>query len=219
MGSVTTSKGLPYSLGTDFADPRAIRDLANAADVAFAGYDTAFTAGPRPHSFLIRQTADSGTGSSGSTILITGNGAAVDWNTSGGTVSGTGVWTQPTTEVPSWWMFGVDLVSVPVSGTITVGSRLQAIIAVNSFDVVTGQPALSALGDGASSYAQGFSNVNFATEGVETNTSGDWIGGTIIVPIYKATVSALLVFSDPGAAAVKKAGTGGVLWGVKLGEV
>lgn len=214
MAAVTSIKGIPYPLPTDFADPRALRDLALYEDVAFAGYDVAFTAGPRPAAFLVRSGADA-------TAIGGGSGPGMasgvtEWNTTGGTVSVSGTtWTQSTIEVPSWYMFGANMFTGISTGTATVGAVLQVVFLVTSIDPVTSLVATTGLGDG---YPQNITGNNFVTESTETNTTVEYFTGNCIVPMYRGAVSLLFGNRDTGVQ-TKKALTGTTFWGIRLGAV
>lgn len=205
-------------LGTDPADPRFVFDLAASADTAFAGYDVSFAAGPRPPAFLIRQTVDSGSFANGNTAFVMNNGSVVDWNTSGGTVSSSGSWQQSSTEVQGWWMLGLMCSSATVSGTITIGSRIQCGFLVSTLDPVSNL-FVAPSGDGGSNYSQLFQETAYVNDGVESNSGGDWFCAYVTVPVYRATITAQYEHFDPGASALKKVVAGSVFWGIRLGDV
>lgn len=221
MGSTTTVKSVPYPVGTDPADPRFVYDLAAWADTAFAAYDVSFAAGPRPKAFMIRSTVDTGGASNNNSVnLGSSGGVAIDWDTSGGTISTTsGSWSQSASDAQAWWMFGANLFVAVATGTATAGARLQMQMNLSSYDPLTNLPALNAMGDGASFYNSGnsFSSVLYMTDATETNTGGEWITGYIIVPVYRATIFFGAANFDAGAS--KKIATGSVAWGIKLGDV
>jgi hypothetical protein len=213
MSAVTAVKGIPYSLGTDFSDPRAVRDLALYEDAAFAAYDAAFTAGPRPAAFLVRSGADTTAFGSGNGFALASS--VVEWNTTGGSFSSGGVWTQDVNEVPSWYMFGANLFVVTASGAATTGAAMQAIFVVTSLDPVTLLQATTGLGDG---YPKNISSNSYATESTETNTGGEFFTGNCIVPMYRGSVFPSFGNRDSGGQ-TKKTIAGSTFWGIKLGAV
>lgn len=214
MGAVTSVKAVPYSLGTDFSDPRAVRDLAMYADAAFVAYDAAFTAGPRPATFLARSTASTSAFGNGNGSALAGT--TVEWNTSNGTISGTsGTFTQDVTEVPSWWMFGMNLFIAIASGTATTGSAMEGIFIVTSLDPVTLLTATTGLGDG---YPFQHNTANFTTETTETNSFGEAFTATCIVPMYRGSVFPSFGNRDSGVQ-TKQTIAGCTFWGVRLGAV
>jgi hypothetical protein len=213
MGTVTTAKGIPYSLGTDFSDPRAVRDLALYEDAALAAYDAAFTAGPRPAAFLVRSGADGNPFGNGSDFALASS--VVEWNTTGGAINSGGTWTQDVTEVPSWYLFGANLFAVTASGSATTGAAMQVIFIASSLDPVTLLPATAGLGDG---YPKNISGNSFSTESTETNTGGEFFTGYCILPMYRGSVIPLFGNRD-SAVQTKKSITGSTFWGIKLGAV
>jgi hypothetical protein len=214
MPAVTPAKGIPYALGTDFSDPRVLRDLALTEDALFAGYDAAFTAGPRPAAFMCRSGADTGGFSNGSIGAIVSS--VTEWNTSNGAIASSGTWTQDLNEVPSWWMFGMNLFEAVASGAPTVGSLMQAIFLVTSLDPVTLLSATTALGDG-NPFLQ---EVNrYSTETPDTGTTNEFFTGFCIVPMYKGSVVPVFGNRDTSGGQTKKASAGTVFWGVRLGAI
>lgn len=214
MGTVTAVKAVPYSLGTDFSDARAIRDLAMYADAAFVAYDTAFTAGPRPPAFLARSTASTSAFGNGNGSALAGT--TVEWNTSNGTISGTsGTFTQDVNEVPSWWMFGMNLFVSTATGTATTGAPMEGIFIVTSLDPVTLLAATTGLGDG---YPFQHNAGNFTTESTETNTVGESFTATCIVPMYRGSVFPSFGNRDSGVQ-TKQTIAGSTFWGVRMGAI
>lgn len=220
MSAVTTVKGIPYQVGTDFADPRSLRDLALAADTAFTAYDLAFTAGPRPSAFLVRAGANSSAFGNGNGLAISS--AVVEWNTSGGTINTSGTWAQDPTEVQSWWAFGLNIFTGVASGTATVGTPLEALFTVTSLDPVTGLVATTALGDGAAfplpNFPASTSQVVYGSQTAETNTGAENFTAHLIVPCYKAQVFPTFGNRDTGVQ-TKQSIAGTTFWGVRLGAV
>ena len=220
MSAITTVKGIPYQLGTDFSDPRSFRDLALAADAAFVAYDLAFTAGPRPPAFLVRASANSSAFGNGNGLAITT--AVVEWNTSGGTINSSGTWNQDPNEVQSLWLFGLNIFTGVTSGTPTTGTPLEALFTVTSLDPVTGLVATTALGDGAAfplpTFPASTSQVTYGSQTSETNTGAEFFMAHLIVPSYKAQVFVTFGNRDTGVQ-TKQSIAGTVFWGVRLGAV
>lgn len=224
MSGITAVKGLTYASGTDFADPRALRDLAASMDGLFAGYDAAFAAGPRPAAFLVRGTADGSTLSPAETGTAIGS-ATTEWNTTNGTISATdGTWTQDPNEAQSWYMFGGNIFDASVSGTPTAGTPLSASFLIYSYDPGTGAPLQAALGDGQPFYGPdgnptGNTFSYFSTESTETNSAGDSWTVYAILPCYRAKVQLNWRNQDSNSLASKKTIAGTTFWGIKLGAV
>lgn len=215
MPSVTSTKGLPYAVGTDFSDPRVLRDLALAEDAAFAAYDVAFTAGPRPPAFMCRSSANGiaiGPGSTAPAIAT----SVTEWNTSGGAIGAGGTWTQNIADVQGWWMFGLDVFMALASGAGTVGTAIQAIFLVTSLDPVTGLSATTALGDGQPTP---FGTNTYTTESTETGASAHWFTGFTIIPMYRGVVVPVFGNRDTSGAQTKQTIIGTTFWGVRLGAV
>jgi hypothetical protein len=214
MPQVTANKAIPYAAGTDFSDPRVLRDLALTEDAAFAAYDVAFAAGPRPPAFMCRSSA-SGIAISNGTVpaIVT---SVVEWNTSGGGISASGTWTQSLSDAPSWWMFGLNIFESQATGTGTVGTAMQAVFIVTSLDPVTGLASTTALGDGQPT---AFGTNNYSTETTETATGSHWFTGFTILPMYKGLVVPVFGSRDSSGAQTKQPVSGTVFWGVKLGAV
>lgn len=217
MPQVTPVKALPFANGTDFSDPRVLRDLALAEDAAFSAYDAAFTAGPRPPAFLCRSGANGTAINSGQIPAIASS--VTEWNTSGGTIGTGGTWTQNASDPISWWMFGLNIFEAQVSGTPTVNTALQATLIVSSVDPVTGTQASVALGDGNQFYTPAFGQNAYSTEAAETGTGTHWFTGFCILPVYKAIIAPVFWSRDTNGAQTKQTVSGTVFWGVKLGAV
>jgi hypothetical protein len=214
---VTPTKAIPYAIGTDFSDPRALRDLALVEDASFAAYDAAFAAGPRPPAFMCRSGANGTAVTSGQIPAIAS--AVVEWNTSGGVVSVGGTWTQGANDPLTWWMFGLNIFEAQVTGAGAVGTALEATLIVSSIDPVTGLQSSTALGDGNQFYTPPFGQNAYSTEAIETGTGAHWFTGFCILPLYKAIVVPVFWNRDTGGAQTKQTLTGTVFWGVRLGAV
>jgi hypothetical protein len=193
MGTVTTAEALYYPLGTDFAAPRAIEEFARNADPKFSGYDTGFPAARKPYGFRWHCSANQAAQAAG--IVRQPNFDVVDFDNTGG-VGGV-VWTQPLSDVLSWWTFAIDLLTTP---TGTNQALMGSLIQVTTVDPITAVRTTS----------------YYYNEHREHNAGGEFINQHIRVPILQGTVLCLFQHND---AVAKTINAGSWFGGWRMGPV
>lgn len=197
MSGNTSTEGYPYPLTTDFADVQDAFRLAASIDADLRSEQAPFRAFEGRPSFIGRQTATGAGFASGSQNLNVGT---VEWDNTGGLLTGPFGWQQPVAEQPSWWLFGVTLLVNIVSGTPVVGDMCMAQLNVTSIDPVTGV--------GTTQVA--------SQRNDDTNTNGEWINLFTMADIYKGSVSCTLWLNGSTSKAVQ---TGSRIWGMYMGPV
>jgi hypothetical protein len=197
MSGTTPNEGYPYPLETDFADVQDAFRLATAIDSDLRAGQAPFRAFLGRPSFIGRQTADGSSFLSGSDLVRVG---AIDWDNTGGLVVGSGFWTQPNNQQPSWWLFGCTILVSLVSGSVSVGDMTMGNIQVSTTDQVTTV----------------VSSTNYYQRNDETNTGGEWINMFAMAPIYQGGAQCSLILNGTSLKAV---GNGSRFWGMYMGPV
>ncbi len=191
MSGSTATEGYPYPLESDFADVQDAFRLALAIDADLRAEQAPFRAFEGRPSFIGRQVANN---SAPGSLQLT----ATDWDNTGGIF--TSGWTQPTSQQPSWWLFGCTILVAIISGTPVVGELNLGVITVTTTDQVSGVA----------------SSTSYYQRNDETNTNGEWVNFFAAAPIYQGSVQCSLLTSGT---AVKAAGAGSRFWGMYLGPV
>lgn len=197
MSGTTTNQGYPYPLTTDFADVQDAYRLAAAIDADIRAAQAPFRNFEGRPAFIVRSTSNGISFQSGSDPLKIGT---VDYDNTGGAVVNNRSWSQPTSEAPSWWLFGGTVLSTAISGTPVVGDELLARIQVRTTDQVSGV----------------VSTTNYYQRNDETNTNGEWINIFATAAIYRATVSLSLLLNGSTQKAMQ---SGSCFFGFYLGPV
>lgn len=140
MSGTTPNEAFIYPLVSDLADPQDWYQIVSKADALVRQYDATFKAAPRPMAFMGRSTSTGPTLTAGQTSY---NMDVIEWDTTGG-LSGGG-WSQPKNDVPSWWVFGVNVFVVLTAGSYTIGDREEAWIQVTTTDPVSGLASASTI--------------------------------------------------------------------------
>lgn len=196
MSGTTAVEGYPYPLEADFADVQDAFRLATAVDANLRNEQEPFRDFMARPSFIGRQTANGSGATNGQTALVT---QAIEWDNTGGLAT-SGFWTQPNSQQPSWWMFGLTILVAQISGTVVVGDLVMGQIQVSTTDPVTTLITTS----------------NFFQRNDESNTAGEWINLFCMAPLYQGGAQGAL---DLNGTSVKAIGNGSRFWGMYLGPV
>lgn len=196
MTGTTPNEGYPYPLESDFADVQDAYRLATAIDSDLRSEQAPFRALLGRPSFIGLQTATQSGATNLQQVLLV---QSVEWDNTGGLVVGSGVWTQPLSQPPSWWMFGatirVNPTGTPVSGDLNMGG-----IVVQTADQVTGQLSLK----------------SFYQRNDDSVTGGEWINLFTMAPIYHGAAECLYIADGSTAKGIL---AGSRFWGICLGPV
>jgi hypothetical protein len=197
MSGSTTNKGYPYPLVTDFGDVQDSFRLAMAIDADLRADQAPFRAFEGTPSFVCRQTSN-GSGFLSGTDTLKAN--AIDWDNTGGLTLGSSGWTQPTTQAPSWWLFGATILTTAISGTPVVGDMVEGRIQVSTTDQVSG-----------------LSTTTYSTQrNDESNSGGEWLNVFTMAALYQGRVNAVLELNGSTQKAIS---AGSTFWGFYLGPV
>lgn len=197
MSGSTTNKGYPYPLTTDFGDVQDAYRLASAIDADLLAAQSPFRAFEGRPSFVFRQTSN-GSGFLSGTDFI--KASAIDWDNTGGVTLNSSTWTQPSSQPPSWWMFGATALTAIISGTPVVGDLVEGRIQISTTDQVSG-----------------LSTITYATQrNDESNSGGEWLNVFTMAAIYKGRVSAGIELNGSTSKALS---AGSTFWGFYLGPV
>lgn len=197
MSGSTTNKGYPYPLETDFGDVQDAYRLATAIDADLRADQAPFRAFEGRPSFVVRQTSN-GSGYLSGVDYLKFN--AIDWDNTGGALSGASSWIQPSSEPPAWWMFGATVLTVSISGTPVVGDLVEGRIQVITTDQVSG-----------------LSTTTLAVQrNDESNTGGEWLNVFTMAAVYNGHVAAQLELNGSTQKAIS---AGSTFWGFYLGPV
>jgi len=197
MSGNTAVEGYPYPLVADFADVQDAFRLAASVDADLRGEQAPFRAFMGRPSFIFQQTAN-GSGFLSGTDFVKAQ--SIQWDNTGGVTIGQGSWTQPTSQAPSWWLFGATVLSVAISGTPVVGDMVMGGIQVTTTDQVSGVATTT------TSYQRSD----------ETNTNGEWLNVFTMAPIYRGSALAALYLNG---STQKGVSAGSTFWGMYLGPV
>lgn len=196
MSGTTEKQGYPYPLTTDFADVQDAYRLAMAVDTDLRGQQDPFRQFMGRPSFISRQLATGGAYQSGTGTMQT---TAIDWDNTGGLVLNNSFWSQPVSQAPSWWLFGMTILVIN-SGTPVVGDLVMGQLSASSIDQVTG------LSTGTSFYQRND----------ESGAGGEWLNSFGMAAMYRGSVSANLILNGTTS---KSIGAGSRFWGMYLGPV
>lgn len=165
-------------------------------DSLIRGYDNNFRAFVHKAAFVVRTTSN---GSGITTGLTSATFGAVEWDSTGGG-AGTGGFSQPYSDSPSWWMLGASINTVVLSGTPTAGNHIEAQIQVNTYDPVSGIRSTS--------YLRSKRN--------ETNSGGEAIVVVGATSMHRGNVQLYMNYYGTSTASIGIA-SGARLWGYRLG--
>jgi hypothetical protein len=197
MSGNTDTQGYPYPLTADFADVQDGFRLATAIDADLRGQRAPFRSFMGRPSFIGRSTSTGSGFLSGTATMSVG---AIDWDNTGGLTVGSGVWNQPLSQDPSWWMFGATVLVNIVSGTPVVGDMCMGRINVTTVDPVTSVSTTT------SRYQRND----------DTNTNGEWINFFTMAPVYQGSAACALILNGSTQKAIQ---LGSRFWGFYLGPV
>jgi len=197
MSGSTANEGYPYPLTADFADVQDAFRLAMAVDADLRAAQAPFRAFEGRPAFVGRQTANGSGFTAGSDSLKFG---AIDYDNTGGVALNARSWRQPTSQAPSWWMFGGTVLSVAISGTPVVGDLVAANLSVTTTDQVSG----------LSTTTQSYQRND------ETNTNGEWCNIFTMAAIYRGSASLSIMLNGSTQKAMS---SGSTFWGFYLGPV
>lgn len=197
MSGSTANKGYPYPLIGDFGDVQDAFRLATAVDADLRADQAPFRAFEGTPSFVVRQTSNGSGFTSGDDFVKI---STIDWDNTGGATVGNSTWFQPTSQPPSWWLFGATVLTTAISGTPVVGDLVEGRIQVSTTDQVSG-----------------LSTTTFSTQrNDESNSAGEWLNVFTMAAIFKGHVSARL---DLNGSTQKAISAGSTFWGFYLGPV
>lgn len=197
MSGLTTNEGITFPLTTDFADVQDFFRIAYKADALIRAYDTTFKASARKMAFCAKTTVNGTNFTTGAVNIFTDT---VEWDTTRNGISG-GSFNQPTDDVPSWWLFGGNVAVAIISGTPTVGDKVEAQIQVATIDPVSGVQTVTKM----------------RSKRNETNTGGEQIPIIGAAKIYHATVTLAMSYYGSGTATIAPS-SGCRFWGYRLGS-
>jgi hypothetical protein len=196
MSGITTTQGYPYPLTPDFLDVQDAFRLATAVDTDLRGANAPFRSWLNTPSFIGRSTANSTAITNGSVSFTVG---AIEWDNTGQLNTGVFGWSQPTSQGPSWWLFGANLILFE-SGTPTVNDMCIAQMNITTQDQVTGISTTT----------------QYWQRNDDSNTNGEWLNVFAMAPIYRGNMT--MEFDANGATA-KGVSSGSRIWGIYLGPV
>jgi hypothetical protein len=196
MSGSTATEGYPYPFTTDFGDVQDAYRLAMAVDADVRAEQAPFRAFENRPAFVGRQSSNGSGFLSGTDLMKFGT---IDYDTTGGVVLNATSWKQPTSQGPSWWLFGGTMLTfngaTPVVGDLCMG-RIQVSTTDQVSNVVT--------------------TTNAYQRNDESNTGGEWLNVFTMAPIYRASVSIGIILSG---STTKGLSAGSTFWGCYLGPV